>query len=193
MSNTKIRCPEITVIAGPNGSGKTTLTKDMDINNYINADDIKKKYSCTDKEASDRAGTLREDLLEKGEDFTFETVLSTTWNLDLLKRAKNNGYFIKCIYVLTCDYNINISRVEMRKQTGNHDVPRDKIIKRYTKALNLIPDLIEVCDIVHIYDNSGEKAFRIFKKRKDDYYHWENEFWNYSKIESLTQINNYVN
>ena len=82
MLKTKTRCPEITVIAGPNGSGKTTITKYMDnIDNYINADDIKQKYSCTDKEASDRAGALREYLLEKGEDFTFETVLSTDWNL----------------------------------------------------------------------------------------------------------------
>lgn len=89
MSKTKTRCPEITVIAGPNGSGKTTITKYMDnIDNYINTDDIKQKYSCTDKEASDRAGNLRESLLEKGEDFTFETVLSTDWNLNLLKKAK---------------------------------------------------------------------------------------------------------
>lgn len=194
MSKTKTRCPEITVIAGPNGSGKTTITKYMDnIDNYINADDIKQKYSCTDKEASDRAGALREYLLEKGEDFTFETVLSTDWNLNLLIKAKENGYFIKCIYVLTSDYKINISRVLMRKGMGYHGVPVDKIKSRYKKALKLIPKLIEVCDIVHIYDNSGDNAFRIFKKRKDIYYHWENEFWDYSKIETLTGIDEYNN
>lgn len=195
MSKTKTRCPEITVIAGPNGSGKTTITKYMDnIDNYINTDDIKQKYSCTDKEASDRAGNLRESLLEKGEDFTFETVLSTDWNLNLLKKAKKSGYFIKCIYVLTSDYKINISRVRMRKEMGGHDVPEDKIKSRYKNALNLIPELIEVCDIVHIYDtSSNNQVFRIFKKRKDIYYHWENEFWDYSKIENLTGIDNYNN
>lgn len=193
MSKTKTRCPVITVIAGPNGSGKTTITSNINIvGNYINADDIKKKYSCTDKEASDKAGDLREYFLKEGEDFSFETVLSTRWNLDLLKRAKEKGYFIKCIYVLTCNYEINIMRVRMRKKMEKHGVPEDKIKKRYKKALKLLPELIEVCDIVHIYDNS-DNAFRIFKKRKDVYYHWENEHWNYSDIKKLTNISKYEN
>lgn len=76
---------------------------------------------------------------------------------------------------------------------GYHGVPEDKIKSRYKKALKLIPELIEVCDIVHIYDNSGDNAFRIFKKRKNVYYCWENEFWDYSKIENLTGIDNYNN
>lgn len=191
MSKTKTRCPEIIVIAGPNGSGKTTITSEIDIiGNYINADDIKKEYGCTSQEASDKAGAIRESLLKKGEDFTFETVLSTPWNLNLLKRAKEKGYFIKCIYVLTSDYTINIARVSMRESMAGHGVPEDKIKSRYKKALKLIPELIEVCDIVHIYDNS-DKPFRIFKKRKNVYYRWQNEFWDYSKIETLTGINEY--
>ena len=32
----------------------------------------------------------------------------------------------------------------------------------FNKSINLIPDLIEVCDIVHIYDNTVI-PFRIFK------------------------------
>ena len=67
-----------------------------------------------------------------------------------------------------------------------------KLKKRYKKALKLLPELIEVCDIVHIYDNS-DNAFRIFKKRKDEYYYWENEHWNYSDIIKLTKITNYEN
>lgn len=47
-------------------------------------------------EAAVKAEELREDALQKGESFTFETVLSTNRNLDLLKRAKANGYFIRC-------------------------------------------------------------------------------------------------
>ena len=195
MSKTKTRCPEITVIAGPNGSGKTTITKYMDnIDNYINADDIKNKYSCTDEEASNKAGFFRESFLKKGEDFTFETVLSTDWNLNLLRRAKEKGYFIKCIYVLTSNYTINIVRVRMRESMNGHGVPEDKIKSRYEKALKLIPELIEVCDIVHIYDNSSnDTPFRIFKKRKDVYYHWQNEFWDYQSIKKLTGISTYAN
>ena len=87
---------------------------------------------------------------------------------------------------------VNITRVNVRSASGGHSVPIDKIKSRYTKALALIPQLVEISDIVHIYDNTIE-PFRIFKKRKDIYYHWENEFWNYEKIQQLTGISDYTN
>ena len=193
MSKNKNRLPEIIVFAGPNGSGKTTITHMAKINGtYINADDIKKSTSCSDLEAAIKAEELRESLLEKQEEFTFETVLSTDRNLKLLKKAKETGYFIRCIYILTYDYKINITRIKMREQMGGHTVPEEKIKSRYKKALNLIPELLEVCDIMHIYDNS-DTPFRIFKKRKTKYFHWQNEYWNYSEIERLTGITEYKN
>ena len=47
---------------------------------------------------------------------------------------------------------------------GGHSVPEEKIKSRYFKALALIPEWVEICDIVHIYDNTNV-PFRIFKKR----------------------------
>ena len=130
-------------------------------------------------------------LLEK-KDFTFETVLSTDRNLELLKRAKGNGYFIRGIYVLTTDVGVNVARVNAREALGGHGVPEDKIRSRYSKALALIPQLVEICDILHVYDNTKE-PFRIFKKRKDIYFHWENKYWDFEKISDLTGINEYEN
>ena len=98
----KNRLPEIIIFAGPNGSGKTTITRmARTIGVYINADDIKRSSLCSDLEAAVKAEELREEMIEKGEDFTFETVLSTDRNLKLLKKAKEKGYFLRCIYVLT--------------------------------------------------------------------------------------------
>lgn len=74
----KNRPPEIIIFAGPNGSGKTTITRmARTIGVYINADDIKRSSLCSDLEAAVKAEELREEMIEKGEDFTFETVLST--------------------------------------------------------------------------------------------------------------------
>lgn len=182
------KLPEIIVFAGPNGSGKSTITQYAKVvQPYINADEIKRANNCSDLEAAQIAESMRNNCVDKKISFTFETVLSTTRNLDLLKRAKENGFFIRCIYVLTVNPDINVTRVKSREQAGGHGVPEDKIRSRYQKALTLIPELLSVCDVLHIYDNSTI-PFRIFKKRKTQYFFWENEIWNKEKIEKLVGI-----
>jgi len=191
--NNVVKLPEVIVFAGPNGSGKTTITgMAKTVGEYINADDIKRSTLCTDLEAAQKAEELREKMIAEKKDFTFETVLSTDRNLLLLKKAKEQGFFIRCIYVLTVDANINVARVSARQAIGGHGVPEDKIRSRYSKALALLPQLVEVCDILHVYDNTKE-PFRVFKKRKDSYFHWENKYWDYKKISELTGIDEYVN
>jgi predicted ABC-type ATPase len=162
------------------------------VGEYINADDIKRTTLCTDIEAAQKAEELREKMILEKKDFTFETVLSTDRNLLLLKKAKEQGYFVRCIYVLTANADINVARVSARQAIGGHGVPEDKIRSRYSKALALIPQLVEVCDILHVYDNTKE-PFRIFKKRKDIYFHWENKYWDFEKISDLTGIKEYEN
>ena len=184
--------PEVIVFAGPNGSGKTTITKmAKTVGVYINADDIKKASLCSDMDAAIQAEKLREDAISKKDDFTFETVLSTDRNLKLLRKAKEKGYFVRCVYVLTADPEINAIRIRVRQASGGHSVPEDKIRLRYDRALALIPELVEICDILHIYDNT-DKPFRIFKKRKDVFYKWENEYWDNEAIEKLTGITQFI-
>ena len=180
------RKPEVIVFAGPNGSGKSTIARMAKIiEPYINADDIKRTTHCDDLAAAKQAEALREKQVALGQGFTFETVLSTERNLNLLRKAKEKGFFIRCIYVLTADVAVNIMRVRSRFAAGGHDVPKEKIKSRYTAALSLIPALVEICDIVHIYDNTDE-PYRIFKKRKDAYFYWENMFWDKKGVERLT-------
>ena len=166
--------PEIIVFAGPNGSGKSTITRlSRTVGIYINADDIKRATLCSDLEAAQKAELMREQALDKKEDFTFETVLSTDRNLILLRKAKAQGFFIRCIYVLTANPDINVARVMIRQSQGGHGVPEDKVRSRYYKALALIPDLVAVCDVMHIYDNTTEAWAKfnivdetLFKKRE---------------------------
>lgn len=73
-------------------------------------------------------------------------------------------------------------------ESGGHDVPADKIINRYDRALELVKDVVNVSDVCHIYDNSGEKPFRIFKKKKTEYFFDPCEDWHKEDICSLTGI-----
>ncbi len=149
--------PQLLVFAGPNGSGKSTVTRAHKIvGQYINADKIKSAKGCSDLEAAQEAERLRENLLARRMDFTFETVLSTPRNLMLIHRAHDAGYTVRVIFVLTKDSSINVQRVADRVRKGGHDVPEDKIRSRYEKSINNIRELYKIVDDLLIYDNSGE-------------------------------------
>jgi hypothetical protein len=182
--------PEIIIFAGPNGSGKSTFTEILRPPQvyYINADEIKKILKCDDLEAAQIAERQREAYLSDKREFCFETVLSTSRNLELLKRAQEVGYFIRCYYVLTVAPIINVYRVKARVASGGHDVPEEKIYARYDRAMALVPKVVAVSDICHIYDNSEEEPFRIFKKRKEVCFYDVCDDWQREKIETLTGI-----
>ena len=183
--------PEIIVFAGPNGSGKSTITAMLRPTDmiYINADEIQRVLNCETIEAAERAEKQREKCLAAQQNFCFETVLSTDRNLKLLQRAKEAGFFIRCYYVLTADPSINIARVASRVSAGGHGVPADKIESRYYRALELVRELVPLCDVCHIYDNSMTTPYRIFKKRKDQYWYCpERYLWHKEDILSLTGI-----
>ena len=59
-------------------------------------------------------------------------------------------------------------------------------------SIKMIKRLVEICYILNIYDNTKE-PFRIFKKRKDKFYHWDNQYWSNADIERLSGIAEYVN
>lgn len=177
------------MFAGPNGSGKSTFTELLKPPvDYINADEIKKNLKCSDLEAAQLAEQQREVCIEQMKEFCFETVMSTERNIKLLEKAKKKGYFIRCYYILTADPMINVLRVRSRVESGGHDVPEEKIIARYDRSLNLVKDLVKICDVCHIYDNSGKRPFRIFKKRKTQIYYDECVDWYFEDISMLTGI-----
>jgi predicted ABC-type ATPase len=179
------RQPMVLAFAGPNGSGKSTLTRGLPVfGTYVNADDLKREYSLTDIEAARQAEALRNELLRKKADFSFETVLSTERNLVLLQKAKEAGYEVQCVYVLTCREEINMARVRARAATGGHDVPEDKIRSRYRRALALLPQLISVCDKILIYDNSDTPKL-IYEKENVLTRYYPNAFWPEDKLRAL--------
>lgn len=60
---------------------------------------------------------------------------------------------------------------------------KEKIINRYDKYLSLVKDLIKICDVCHIYDNSGNRPFRILKKRKEQIFYDECSSWYFEDIQ----------
>lgn len=168
--------------AGPNGSGKSTLFSKIINDNkinvpFINADDISRLPDFAQVEDPDErnllaakyAERMRHQMIDRGEDFAFETVLSTPRNLELLKLAKEKGYEIVLFYVSTEEPNINVERVAKRVSQGGHDVPKDKIITRYHRAMDLFKDVLEVADTAYVYDNSEQYKLSLAKVNGEVY------------------------
>lgn len=185
IENMQIRKPMVLVLAGPNGSGKSTITTFFErVGQYTNADDIVASTGMDNMEAATLADKMRYESIDRKEDFTFETVLSSDYKLEILKRAKEEGYFIKCVFVLTKDPKINITRIESRVAAGGHDVEKSKVIDRYYKSINNIKKLLDICDIMHVYDNTDTPQ-RIIRKHKDALSIYPNEYWSVEDIQDL--------
>lgn len=175
--------PRILVFAGPNGSGKSTITKGIPICGiYVNADDIKRVSQCTDLEAAQEAEQIRQMLLKAHKNFTFETVLSTDRNLELLRQAKEQGYQIHAVFVLTSNPGINLERVKSRVKAGGHDVPEEKIISRYKRSLQNLSRLVRIADHTRVIDNSGDEPHLICEVLDQQVTIWETSQWNKQAI-----------
>lgn len=178
--------PIVLAFAGPNGSGKSTVTRGFDIvGEYINADEIKKMRDCSDLEAAQIATQMREDAVLNRRNFTFETVLSSPRNVELLRKAKNVGYMVEVVFVLTADCEINVERVKNRVKNGGHDVPEDKIRSRYHKSLVNLAKLFKFADVVWVIDNSADKAKLLIHAKDSDVIMHSNDLWSSERLRKL--------
>ena len=161
-----MRKPVLIVIAGPNGSGKTSTTRLVIKHEwaeqcvYINPDEIaQSKFGDWNdvnavRQAVEYCEEWRKQLLYEHKDFIFETVLSSDRKVDFLRRAKEEGYFIRMFFICTETPTINAARIANRVMEGGHDVPIQKIISRYQKSIINAIKVAQFADRSYFYDNS---------------------------------------
>ena len=114
---------------------------------------------------------IRQKLIAVKKSFTFETVMSSPDKEELLRKARENGYRTYLYYVATEDPEINISRIDYRISLGGHSVPKDKVISRYKRSLDLLMEATRNTDRAFIFDNSTHEQI------------WLAEITNGSKLE----------
>lgn len=98
---------------------------------------------------------IRHDLVHRKVSFTFETVMSAKAKVDFFCQARAQGFKTYLYYVATEDPEISISRVAYRVSQGKHNVPKDKIIERYYRSLDLLADAVTCADRAYLFDNSN--------------------------------------
>lgn len=109
-------------------------------------------------EASLIADIIRYEVLLLGRKFSFETVMSHTSKIDLLKKTKKQGYKNYLYFISTESPLINKERVLSRVKKGGHTVPAIKIESRYYQSMELLHEAIKNTYRAFIWDNSKDKA-----------------------------------
>ena len=107
--------------------------------------------------ASVLADAIRRELLDGGQTFTFETVMSSQDKVDFMKEARKRGYRVYLYFVATDDPEINLDRVRRRVKQGGHPVPAKKVRERYVRSIRLMTEACGVAHRAYVFDNSGSK------------------------------------
>lgn len=154
------------IIAGCNGAGKTTASLTMlpeiwKCKEFVNADEIARGLSPFNPEgAAIQAGRIMlkriEYLLKEKVTFSIETTLATRTYVQLIKRAKAQGYVVNLLFFWLPSPNMARKRVDKRVAEGGHDIPTEVIERRYYLGISnfftLYKDLVDFWTLV---DNAG--------------------------------------
>ncbi len=158
--------PNLYIIAGCNGAGKTTasmtiLPEILDCREFVNADEIAKGLSPFQPEkVAIEAGRIMLNrinlLLEKKEDFAFETTLSTRSYVHFIKKARDLGYKVTLVFVYLKSVELAKQRVAERVKRGGHNIENDVIERRYKAGIQNFKNLyFAICDEWIVFDNSN--------------------------------------
>jgi predicted ABC-type ATPase len=166
------------IIAGCNGAGKTTasftiLPEILFCKEFVNADEIAKGLSPFQPEkVSFEAGRIMlnriNELLNDGENFAFETTLSTRSYKNKIVEAKAKGYTVTLLFFWLRSVDLAKERVRIRVSEGGHNIEAQIIGRRYKRGIkNLFDIYLPIVDGALILDNSEGKYELLAEKMID--------------------------
>ncbi len=160
--------PLMVVLVGPNGAGKSTFharhLKATGLH-FINADLLARTLvengapqgEATERLAARLADQTRREKVAARESFITETVFSDPVGakVQFLRDAQTAGYTVILIFVCVESAELSVLRVQTRVLDGGHDVPREKIPKRYERMRANVRTALTFVDFAILVDNSS--------------------------------------
>ncbi|WP_343208488.1 AAA family ATPase [Anaerolentibacter hominis] len=160
------------IYAGVNGAGKSTLYETRSYQHEIpriNTDEILREFGDWRNTADlMKAGKIAVErlnsYLKKGITFNQETTLCGHTIFHTIRQAKEAHYVIELHYVGVNSPTIAKQRVADRVVMGGHGIPDKDVDKRFFESLKNLHEIIELCDLAALYDNTNEfRRFAIYK------------------------------
>lgn len=155
------------MLAGPNGAGKSTYYRTFLRTSglpFINADELVARLHIPVEEAATYADKVREEMLAANESFITETVFSDPVGakLNFLRKAIAAGYQVELHFIGISGADLSEVRVAVRVMQGGHDVPTDRLARRYEQSLKNLVAAIAFVPNVRVFDNSSqERPYRL--------------------------------
>jgi predicted ABC-type ATPase len=150
------------MLAGPNGAGKSTYYRTFLSTSglpFINADELVARLHIPVEEATTFADKVREEMLAAGESFITETVFSDPVGakLDFLRKAIAAGHQVELHFIGLSGADLSEARVAVRVMQGGHDVPTERLARRYDQSLKNLVAAIAFVPTVRVFDNSSQE------------------------------------
>jgi len=167
---------QLWLLAGGNGAGKSTFYRtQLEPRNlpFVNADNIAKEIfpeapELHSYQAAAIAEKLRNELLEEGISFCYETVFSHPSKIDFLAKAKALGYETILVFIHLSSAALNKARISQRIEEGGHAVPEDKVESRIPRTMQNIKTALLIADQSYLLDNSDfERPFKLAARLKE--------------------------
>ncbi|MCG8336414.1 MAG: zeta toxin family protein [Proteobacteria bacterium] len=193
---------QLWLLAGGNGAGKSTFYREFLEKRgmkFINADIIAKAINpeypeSVSYDAANLAEKLREQLIQQGTSFCFETVFSHISKIDFIAKAKALGYEVILVYIHLESTDLNEARVLQRVSEGGHNVPAVKIRTRIPRTMKHIAKVLPLVDEARLLDNSSrtDPFKQVVRVKKGRYVKMQKRLplWAKELLNSLTEISN---
>ncbi len=157
---------------GTEGRRQETFAREFlphyaDCKNFINGDLIALGLSPFSPEAAAfLAGRLMIEEIQRfakrDDDFGFETTLSGTTYLDLIRRLRGQGYAVHIFFLWLSEVALSLSRIKSRVLKGGHDVPEPIVRRRYERSIkNFLRLYRHEVDSWIMFDNSAASLTEI--------------------------------
>lgn len=166
------------MIGGPNGAGKSTaaqelVPRELNIREFVNADDIARGLSPFNAEhAAVAAGRLMiermQALVRSGESFAFETTCAGRAYAPWLRECQTRGWRVALMFLWLPSAEAALERVARRVSGGGHAIPKDVVIRRWKAGLaNMRHLYLPLSDGAQIHDNSDGTRILIAERTPD--------------------------
>ncbi len=186
------------IIAGCNGAGKTTasftiLPEVLDCKEFVNADEIARGLSPFQPEkVAVEAGRIMlsriRELINDGENFAFETTLSSKVFDNYLREAKQKGFETILLFFWLNKVELAVKRVGVRVSEGGHNIPIEVIKRRYHRGLyNFFKFYKDSVDSWMFVNNSGDSYKEIAQGTLGEEIIFEKELWDTIRLKYGTE------